>query len=58
MADLPIKFDSADECPDVVSHTPHPAGYLEHSTWAEKMLKTHVQRQCPGCGFWALWEPK
>lgn len=38
-------------------HTPSPAGYLDRQAWAEKMSKTHKQRQCSGCGLWAIWEP-
>jgi hypothetical protein len=38
-------------------HTPHPADYGAHSEWADEMMKTHVQRQCKGCGLWAVWEP-
>lgn len=39
-------------------HTPHPDGYLAHSTWADEMLKTHRQTQCAWCGLWAVWIPK
>jgi hypothetical protein len=39
-------------------HTPHPAGYVAHLDWQERMAKTHRQRQCRGCGLWAIWEPK
>lgn len=35
-----------------------PTGYVEASEWAEYMLQTHEQRQCPGCGKWTIWEPK
>jgi hypothetical protein len=51
-------YPSADQCPDVASHTPHPKGYLQHSDWADRMLKTHRQGQCPTCGYWAIWTPK
>jgi hypothetical protein len=44
-------------CPRVESHTPHPEGYLAHSEWAEKMLKTHRQVQCSECGLWTIWVP-
>jgi hypothetical protein len=39
-------------------HTPQPRGYLQWHEWAEKMDKTHTQRQCLGCGLWAIWEPR
>jgi hypothetical protein len=39
-------------------HTPCPAGYVACSEWADAMMKTHVQRQCAGCGKWLIWEPK
>ena len=44
--------------PDCEPHTPHPQAYVAHSDWAGKMGKTHVQRQCKGCGLRAIWEPK
>ena len=34
-----------------------PTGYVDRAEWAEYMLQTHVQRQCPGCGLWTIWEP-
>ena len=43
-----------DECEP---HTPMPDGYLAWHEWAERMSKTHDQRQCKGCGLWAVWEP-
>lgn len=45
-------------CPQQHLHAPHPTGYLAHAAWAEEMLKTHGQQQCPGCGLWAVWVPK
>lgn len=40
-------------------HTQSPSNYLAwDDDWAERMGKTHVQRQCKGCGLWAIWEPK
>lgn len=44
-----------DECEP---HTVDPPGYLQWTEWAEQMEKTHVQRQCRGCGLWAVWVPK
>ena len=39
-------------------HTPHPLGQAEHLEWQGRMARTHDQRQCGGCGLWAIWEPK
>jgi hypothetical protein len=39
-------------------HTPSPRSYLQWGEWADKMRRTHVQRQCRGCGLWEVWEPK
>jgi len=39
-------------------HTPCPDGYLQRGAWIEQMSETHVQRQCHGCGLWAVWEPE
>lgn len=35
-----------------------PTGYVNRAEWAEYMLQTHDQLQCPGCGLWSIWEPK
>lgn len=43
-------------CPNQAKHTLHPSGYLWHSEWAEQLLLTHDQRECPGCGTWSVWE--
>ncbi len=45
-------------CPNAANHTPHPSGYVAHGEWAERMLKTHKQERCPGCGLWATRVPK
>lgn len=45
-------------CPHSEDHMPQPQGYIEWHAWAETMTKTHRQRQCPGCGLYAIWEPK
>ena len=42
-----------DECEP---HTESPHGYLGWHAWADEMGRTHVQRQCQGCGLWAIWE--
>lgn len=40
-------------------HSPEgPDGYGAWHDWAAQMRRTHVQRQCKGCGLWAIWEPK
>jgi hypothetical protein len=39
-------------------HATEPSGYLANAEWKTEMAKTHVQRQCKGCGLWAIWEPK
>ena len=46
------------ETADCEPHTPAPKGYLARAEWFEEMSATHVQRQCKGCGLWAIWEPK
>lgn len=39
-------------------HTRGPASYLGRHAWFEDMARDHVQRQCRGCGLWAIWELK
>lgn len=41
-----------------IPHTPAPQGYVARAEWAERMSRTHEQRQCPGCGLWNIWTPK
>ena len=43
---------------DCEPHPPSPRGYTQRLDWQEQMAKTHTQRQCRGCGLWAIWEPK
>src|ERR1700730_10011896 len=31
----------AAECPNRDQHTPHPRGHVQHSDWADEMMKTH-----------------
>lgn len=38
-------------------HTSSPDGFLQWDEWAKRMGRTHTQRQCRGCGLWAVWEP-
>lgn len=47
-----------DRCPDFWAHTPGPQGYSEWFEWADQMAPTHKQRQCPGCGLYAIWTPR
>jgi hypothetical protein len=44
-----------DECEP---HTDSPDGYIAFDEWAEEMGRTHVQRQCKGCGLYAVWDRK
>lgn len=48
----------ADACDEIERHTAHPADYVGHHLWAERMLKAHEQQQCPSCNYWAVWVPK
>ena len=43
------------ECPNIDNHLYGPEGYLEHDTWADKMIETHDQKKCQ-CGFYVIWE--
>jgi hypothetical protein len=42
-------------------HTPEPIGAIGNQAvklqWIHDMLKTHIQRQCKGCGLWAIFDP-
>lgn len=46
------------DCPNVAQHEPWPRGYCESSEYADKMMETHDQSQCSGCGMWLIWTPK
>lgn len=39
-------------------HTPMPDGYRDWAYVAEAWGKTRDQRQCRGCGLWAVWMPR
>lgn len=53
------RYAKADDCPKAVErHTFGPKGYLQWHEWAARMAKTHRQRKCPTCGFYAVWVPK
>ncbi len=49
--------DTSPPCPDAAQHAPHPKKYIAHGEWADQMLLTHTQRECPGCGRWEVWVP-
>lgn len=36
-------------------HTKMPEGYVAFAETADKLIKTHRQIRCPGCGFLTLW---
>jgi len=46
------------DCPHFLDHTPAPEGYLQWHVWAKRMMKTHKQRKCSGCGLYTIWEPR
>jgi len=46
------------DCPLLVNHTPCPDDYVERALWAEKMMVSHKQQRCVGCGLYAVWVPK
>lgn len=46
------------DCPNASQHEPWPRGYGAASEYAEKMMETHNQSQCPSCGLWLIWTPK
>lgn len=50
----------ADACPNASdpNHRIGPSGYLARANWADQMIKSHVQSQCPRCGLWVIWTPK
>lgn len=58
MASPLLKYASAEECPRIELHTSCPSGYVQWHEWAERMEKTHKQKRCPSCGFWAIWVPR
>lgn len=46
------------QCPNEAEHTPCPDGYVQWWSWCERMNRTHEQRECEGCGKWAIWFPR
>lgn len=56
---IPIRMGPpAPDCDPRCSEQQQPTGYVDRAEWAEYMLQTHDQRQCPGCGLWSIWDPK
>ena len=57
---VPVRRLTAEGCPNAVdpNHRTGPTGYIVRANWAENMLKTHRQEQCPVCGLWVVWVPK
>lgn len=49
---------AANKTPRCVQHTEGPRGYVDFFAWAERMSRTHEQRQCPGCGRYVVWKPR
>jgi len=54
----PTPRPDTSNCPRNDDHTPHPRGYGDHAEWAEAMMVTHDQQECPGCGRLAIWVAK
>jgi hypothetical protein len=52
-----LEVDNPD-CPNVANHEPWPAGYIQSSDYADKMMETHDQSECPGCGRLLIWTLK
>lgn len=50
--------DDNESCPNARNHTKAPRGYLSWHEWAEKMMETHTQIICEGCGRYSIWVPK
>lgn len=48
----------APDCPNAAEHTPSPRFELHKYEWAERMMRTHDQRQCDGCGLYVIWTPR
>lgn len=53
----PLK-DPNPDCPNAAKHTPSPVLQLHKYEWAERMMRTHDQRQCQGCGLYVIWTPR
>lgn len=53
-----IRIDTRPGCDPRCGEYEGPTGYVNRAEWAEEMLTTHDQLQCPGCGLWTIWQPK
>lgn len=48
-------------CPAAALHThdpTEPTDYAAWDRWAAKKAKTHIQRRCPTCKLWLIWEKR
>ena len=45
-------------CANTKNHTSHPMSYPQFHDWALRKSKTHTQKVCVTCGFYAIWVPK
>jgi hypothetical protein len=52
------EVDPNPDCPNADRHEPWPTGYIASSEKADRMLETHDQHDCPGCGRLLIWTPK
>jgi len=50
-----VKPEWPRQCRTPELHADDPDGYLARFEWAQKMMQTHDQIECPGCGLWAQW---
>lgn len=47
---------ASETCPRESDHTPAPQSYVGRQDWARAMAQQRsVQRRCPGCGLWVVW---
>jgi hypothetical protein len=46
------------DCPSFHDHTPCPDGYIQWHAWARRMMRTHRQIRCTGCGLLSIWIPR
>lgn len=45
------------DCPNAAQHNRQPSRYIAASNWADEMMQTHDQHECPGCGRLLIWKP-
>lgn len=46
------------DCPNNDAHEPWPKGYIAAGAYADQMMETHDQHDCPGCGRPLIWTLK